>query len=85
MPIDDGGPAFPWQATDRCGNPTNNYSGVSVRDYFAAKAMQSLLLRSQAAISACSKRYGEDPTDWVAATAYQLADAMIAEREKERQ
>lgn len=35
-------PAFPWQQTDNYGNPLTNFSGMTLRDYFAAKAMQGM-------------------------------------------
>ena len=48
--------------------------GVTVRDYFAAKAMQALLSREDA-----PKEVGED---WFAIFSYEMADAMMVEREK---
>ncbi len=66
------GPAFPIDATnsaDRC-----VYVGMSLRDYFAAKAMQS----NMTALSSVSI------TDWhahIAELAYLTADAMLKARE----
>ena len=57
-----GGMAFPQLGAD----------GLSVRDYFAAKAMQGWLGSRAMAVD----------EKLVAAAAYALADAMIAEREK---
>ena len=66
-----GGPAFPvlhWIS----GESTGAEEGMTLRDYFAAKAMQGLL---------------NDPswqgmtTGVVAATAYEVADAMLKARE----
>jgi hypothetical protein len=58
--VEDGGPAFKAQ-----------YPGLTVRDYFAAKAMQAY----------CSM---DDTKDWsvweIASNAYEQADAMLAER-----
>ena len=78
-----GGPAFPsgesYYTTDLSGNRTKHgkspqYEGISMRDYFAAKAMQGLLAS-----------WGEhDMTDYEEFTyiAYKMADAMLAERAK---
>lgn len=70
--INTGGPAFPW-----CGDlnecPTINL-GMTLRDYFAAKAMQSL-------VSDTEWRTGEWKPD-TALAAYKMADAMLKERNK---
>ena len=61
-----GGPAFP---LDRdCCNV-----GMTLRDYFAAKAMQSLLVGIEC---------GPDDVASVVASAYILADAMLKARTK---
>ncbi|NLZ11092.1 MAG: hypothetical protein GX086_07150 [Alcaligenaceae bacterium] len=93
MKHNDGGPAFPdpgrgqsAKQRDLIGNP-----GMSLRDYFAAKAMQGLLSKHGAyeedarARSLCSKiesRSREDslPANEVAAYSYCIADAMIIAR-----
>lgn len=65
----DGGGAFPLYV------PSENYvgsetvTGISVRDYFAAKALQGL----------CADHM---PNTATAEAAYRLADAMLAAREK---
>jgi len=49
-----------------------NKEGMSLRDYFAAKAMQSLI-----------HSFGVSSTmEYIVALSYAYADAMIAEREK---
>ena len=62
-----GGPAFPW-----CGDlnecPTINL-GMTLRDYFAAKAMQGILYE------------GLEPVE-TAKHAYTMADAMLKAREQ---
>ena len=66
-----GGPAFPITKESRlmvCSE------GMTLRDYFAAKAMQGWLGSRAMAVDGRQ----------VAAAAYILADAMISEREKER-
>ena len=71
MPKNDGGPAFPAL------NPTTNllHDGMSLRDWFAGQILASMI-----ANTALSSKYTEQ---LVAAGAYFLADAMLAEREKE--
>lgn len=62
-----GGPAFPVNHDPRNGWPI----GMTIRDYFAAAALQgyshSMYL----------------PVEAVAAAAYEMADAMLAQRTKE--
>ena len=74
--MNDGGPAFPVTTA-----VFNDMKGMTLRDYFAAKAMQGLL-----AANWCeSYRELESSIGWnmVAADAYRMADAMLAERSKE--
>lgn len=76
-PINDGGPAFP------CPLPHSD-SGMTLRDYFAAKAMQSLIFRNG---SALFETHCEPPVvryyhSNLAADAYVMADAMLAARGK---
>jgi len=61
--INDGGPAFPLQS---------GQSGVSMRDYFAAKALQGIL--------ACPEEGVRWDADIVAQNAYTQADAMLKAR-----
>ena len=63
--INDGGPAFP-----RTGWP--NETGMTLRDYFAAKAMQALIPSGQ---SIDTMKYAE--------SAYALADAMLKARSEQ--
>lgn len=58
-----GGPAFPIPK-----QLTDNWSGMTLRDYFAAKAMQKL--------DHDADKY------WLATRAYEIADAMLEAREK---
>ena len=70
----DGGPAFPSRSANIV--PINEivHSGMSLRDYFAAAALQGI----------CAHRAVTD--EWaeenLARAAYHWADAMLAEREK---
>ena len=69
--IETGGPAFPLQSIGPDFAP--GYAGMSLRDYFAAKAMQGLLAQS------CGTALGSDLIHG-AQYAYQMADAMLAAR-----
>lgn len=64
-----GGPAFPVTGASLS---TQCQTGMTLRDYFAAKAMQGWLGARATAVD----------ENLVAVAAYALADAMIAEREK---
>ncbi len=63
--INDGGPAFP-----RTGWP--NETGMTLRDYFAAKAMQGLF--------SCGKAHDENTAHVTAKASYLMADAMLKAR-----
>lgn len=65
----DGGPAFP--AWDR--------GGMSLRDYFAGQALPGLVTCEPVADEADS----DAPARQVAKDAYRIADAMLAERDRE--
>lgn len=83
--IDDGGPAFPIQPFV---NPRGDWewgsAGVSVRDYFAAKALPQAWESEHANPTYGGASSSKEPTyRGVAAKAYLIADAMIAERNKE--
>jgi len=60
--INDGGPAFP-----RTGWP--NETGMTLRDYFAAKAMQAL-----------AHKYSHEGD--ISRNAYKIADAMLRARDR---
>jgi hypothetical protein len=66
-----GGPAFPTQVA--------SYEGMTLRDYFAAKAMQGLIARE----STGAFNFEACPNDpWrVALWAYDVADQMLKARE----
>jgi hypothetical protein len=71
MTTNDGGPAFPGFASD-----ISNGDGMSLRDWFAGKAMQGIL-------SAQVHGLGVEFAEQFAKLAYKQADAMLAAREKE--
>ena len=68
----DGGPSFPFgQISETTGQPVNGFydPGMSLRDYFAAKALPMCMTADESART-------------VAEMAYSMADAMLAQREK---
>jgi hypothetical protein len=73
--INTGGPAFPY--TEANGANSGDV-GMTLRDYFAAKAMQ-------AATSGHIGYYGHETNHWqvkdIASYAYEMADAMLEARE----
>jgi hypothetical protein len=70
--------AFPWQERLNSDDPNVlnpvPHGGMDLRDYFAAKAMQSLILGLD--------NGNENQADLVPATAYGFADAMMKAREQ---
>ena len=69
MSKDNGGPAFP--VVGAPGAP-EDYPGMTLRDYFAAKVMQGMW--------ACADVRGN--SEALARGAYEMADAMLKERNK---
>jgi hypothetical protein len=67
-----GGPAFPVPGLNR--GEYNN--GMTLRDYFAAKAMQALIQRD-----GDDTAYGNDMVQGRPVLAYEYADAMLKARE----
>ena len=66
-------PAFPTDSERQVGNTVWHYSGMTLRDYFAAKAMQGEL--------ACQNpEYQWVIIEGLAKRAYSIADAMIEAR-----
>lgn len=74
---DNGGSAFPFLELDSRGFPYHQNEGVSVRDYFAAKAMHGIM---QMIASGSHKVSASYPEADIANQAYQLADAMLKAR-----
>lgn len=85
MTIETGGPAFPCEGGNKfiSGNEirrTLPSSGMTLRDYFAAKAMQTLLSRDHLAHAYMSP--GSEPMVDLPRAAWAWADAMLAARTK---
>lgn len=74
--IDYGQPAFPTESEHQSGNTTWHYQGMTLRDYFAAKAMLGILSGDRPITR------DPDPFPVIASAAYKLADAMLKERAK---
>lgn len=66
----DGGPAFPHHFTQ---DSVGDCKGMTLRDYFAAKAMQGFLANPE-------RSNTRDVAKW----AYSAADAMLAAREQQQ-
>lgn len=69
---DDGGPALPLDASEV------THTGMTLRDYFAARVAQSLWANNDLLVRAPT---GEEAS-WIAAIAYEQAHAMLKERAK---
>lgn len=67
--INDGGPAFPVVS-----EIMGHCSGMSLRDYFAAKALEGMLANQHPYQASDEHMFARD--------AYTLADAMLAARQK---
>lgn len=65
-----GGAAFPVPATELHGTHT----GMTLRDYFAAKAMNGILVNTE------RNQFSFSETGEIASKAYELADAMLKAR-----
>lgn len=86
-----GGAAFPaaevWDRDLQC-VAHKQTQGMTLRDYFAAKAMNAVLANNGGAVqanSACGWSLCNCTFSDVAEFSYQVADAMLSERDKQRQ
>ena len=68
--------AFPWTADD--GNRIRGEKGMTLRDYFAAHAMQSILSSDRYAGLIGVNRYEQRTAE----DAYKMADAMMKARDE---
>jgi hypothetical protein len=75
--IDDGGPAFPAERHEDFA-----HQGMSLRDYFAAKALQGMLSNSE--FMQDDNGHRNNTFANYARAAYMQADSMLAERAKRR-
>jgi hypothetical protein len=71
----DGGPAFPASTWDNeFDKVVDQTNGMTLRDYFAAKAMAAM-------IGTSALPWSSGCEDYVATNAYAMADALLSERE----
>lgn len=92
MAKNDGGPAFPRTEHVWDGVIEEGSAGMSLRDYFAGQAILSLtMMPIKSRTDEMAAYVGVDEKDWVgdihwpmllAKRAYSVADAMLAERDK---
>lgn len=87
MSIDNGGPAFPTGTQLSQNNATGETTvfqyltdGMTLRDYFAAKAMEGLNTPTMLTIVAAGRT--EEFDEIIAVRSYQIADAMLKTRNK---
>lgn len=80
-----GGPAFPLPEAAHPGAfPPDVSKGMTLLDYFAAKAMAAMLSNEDVIqrMASVGEENMVDPDVLVATGAYRMAEAMLAEREK---
>jgi len=70
--------AFPWSIDN--GESVRGEKGMDLRDYFAAKAMQGLI-DSKIVMEVCDEYEVELPL-LIATMCYDMADAMMKERDR---
>ena len=75
-------PAFPGEKAYRFGQTNDCNEGMTLRDYFAAKAMPEAIRHQLDARAATIKPNAAFEFELVAISAYKMADAMLAERAK---
>lgn len=73
-----GGPAFPVQSVYIEDQETNSH-GMTLRDYFAAKALQGLLANPK--LSNEILKHGGAVGGWIEDSAWAFSDAMLKARE----
>ena len=78
QPINDGGPAFPHTTQWDGITPAINHNGMTLRDYFAAAALQGNLASQSIDVGYYD---GEDSWNKAATDAFKAADAMLKARE----
>lgn len=82
-PTETGGPAFPCETQRQTpfGKETTRHSGVTIRDYFAAKADVSAYIPAQTLAATLGRECTLlELADFIASIRFLEADAMIAAR-----
>lgn len=85
MSKQSGGPAFPGTynaRSDQGRGAVREYhdTGMTLRDYFAAKAMQGMLANGDW-VDRMAERSGIEPDICISKAAYEVADSMLAARD----
>jgi hypothetical protein len=75
--VDDGGPAFPRVEPFNGVSGPISYYGITLRDYFAAKAMQALIAKGMDN----TQNRNKAGVPVIAGFAYEYADAMMKARQ----
>jgi hypothetical protein len=77
-------PAFPLRARGDGSIFERSHEGMTLRDWFAGQALAGMMA-NQAMLNATLRKTqtGESVADWTAKGAYAVADAMLAERERQ--
>lgn len=79
--MNTGGPAFPGTQYANGVQPTGFSQGMTLRDYFAAKAMQANLTNPELMkVVTSSEVIGAEFADRLANISYKYADAMLKAR-----
>ena len=79
MSKDTGGPAFPSNGMNGHGDLYMQHFGMTLRDYFAAKAMQGFIMQE------AMVNESDNSVDWIktiAKASYEMAEVMLEAREK---
>jgi len=71
-------PAFPNEGFNGWGEP---FQGMTLRDYFAAKAMQAIIAGNITG-QECEDRSWLEADQWAPSVSYEIADAMLRARVK---
>ncbi len=74
--------AFPGMESSAFGQDTGHYHGMSLRDYFAAKAMQGLFSSMGEITNSWSEMAKDIPLkEYISNYAYEVADEMLKQRD----
>lgn len=78
----NGGPAFPVPLSEHQTMASHHANGMTLRDYFAAKAMQAMLIGRTPLEMLSLYDHGADGRSKLAIDAYLFADTMLKAREQ---
>jgi len=76
--------AFASQSMTADGSDGDKQEGMTLRDYFAAKAMQSQMGNQEHLVTFNKAADGDEEQvmKWIAETSFEMADVMLKERSK---